>query len=78
MKNILKALKEFQRPVRTVLWTILIAFAFIACLFNHCHETLLTEMILIAMFADMGIYTVARTFEKIKGKDTETKDNSIP
>lgn len=65
----LQILKEYQRPIRTVLWTILIAFAFIACLFKQCHETLLTEMILVAMFADMGIYTVARTFEKIKSKD---------
>jgi len=67
--KLLSFLKEYQRPFRTVLWTILIAFSFIMCLFNKCHETLFTEMILVAMFADMGIYTVARTFEKIKKSD---------
>lgn len=65
-------LKKYQRPFRTVLWTILIALAFVGCLFfNTCNESRFVETILIAMFTDMGIYTVGRTIEKIKNLKDE-------
>lgn len=71
MEKILQLIKNYQRPVRTVIWTLLIIVAFIACLFTDkpCNEGFITEAILIAMFSDMGIYTVSRTIEKIKNKN---------
>ena len=65
----LEGLKEYQRPVRTCLWTLLIATAFILCLCSciPCTSNYITESILMCMFADMGIYTVSRSIEKAKG-----------
>lgn len=71
MEKTFEIIKKYQRPLRTVLWAILIAIAFIACLFskNPCNDGFITEIILIAMFTDMGIYTISRTVEKLKQKE---------
>jgi len=71
MENILELIKKYQRPVRTVLWTILISIAFVTCLYSTkpCNEGFITEAILLAMFADMGVYTISRTIEKLKSKE---------
>jgi len=37
--------------------------------FKPCNEGFITEAILLAMFADMGVYTISRTIEKLKSKD---------
>lgn len=64
----LDAIKEYQRPLRTVLWVILITFAFINCLTGSipCKENPMVQYIIMGMFADMGVYTAARSYEKIK------------
>lgn len=71
MENILELIKKYQRPVRTVLWSILIMIAFLTCLYSTkpCNEGFITEAILLAMFADMGVYTISRTIEKLKSKE---------
>lgn len=71
MEKILELIKKYQRPVRTVLWSILIIIAFITCLYSTkpCNEGFITEAILLAMFADMGVYTISRTIEKLKSKE---------
>ena len=71
MEKILELIKKYQRPVRTVLWSILIMIAFVSCLYSTkpCNEGFITEAILLAMFADMGVYTISRTIEKLKSKD---------
>lgn len=71
MEKILELIKKYQRPVRTVLWSILIMIAFVTCLYSTkpCNEGFITEAILLAMFADMGVYTISRTIEKLKSKD---------
>ena len=67
-KIILEGIKNYQRPVRTCLWAILIAVAFIMCLAGkfECNGNTMAEYILIGMFTDMGIYTAARSIEKTK------------
>lgn len=71
MEKVLELIKKYQRPVRTVLWSVLIVIAFITCLYSSkpCNEGFITEAILLAMFADMGVYTISRTIEKLKSKD---------
>jgi hypothetical protein len=71
MEKVLELIKKYQRPVRTVLWSILIVIAFVTCLYSSkpCNEGFITEAILLAMFADMGVYTISRTIEKLKSKD---------
>lgn len=71
--SFLNAIKNYQRPVRTCLWAILIAVAFIMCLTGkfNCDGNPMAEYILIGMFADMGIYTVTRSIEKAKQVDTK-------
>jgi hypothetical protein len=73
MENFLKLIKNYQRPLRTVIWTILVVIAFITCLYSSkpCNEGFITEAILLAMFADMGVYTISRTIEKLKNKNTD-------
>jgi cytochrome c biogenesis factor len=73
MEKTLELIKKYQRPTRTVIWTILIIIAFLVCLFSSkpCNEGFITEAILFAMFADMGVYTISRTIEKLKNKDTD-------
>jgi hypothetical protein len=72
MEKIFELIKKYQRPLRTVIWTILITIAFLVCLFSSkpCNDGFVVETILFAMFGDMGVYTVSRTIEKIKNKDT--------
>lgn len=71
MEQFLNSLKKYQRPIRTVLWTLLITISYLVCLFGSkpCPEGFVVETILIAMFIDMGIYTITRTFEKTKNLD---------
>lgn len=71
MEKILELIKKYQRPVRTVLWSILIMIAFVTCLYSTkpCNEGFVVEAILLAMFADMGVYTISRTIEKLKSKE---------
>jgi cytochrome c biogenesis factor len=73
MEKVLILIKNYQRPVRTILWSILITIAFLVCLFSTkpCNEGFITEAILFAMFADMGVYTISRTIEKLKNKNTD-------
>jgi hypothetical protein len=73
MEKVLILIKNYQRPVRTVLWSVLIVIAFITCLYSSkpCNEGFITEAILLAMFADMGVYTISRTIEKLKNKNTD-------
>ncbi len=73
MEKVLILIKNYQRPLRTVIWTILVVIAFITCLFSSkpCNEGFITEAILLAMFADMGVYTISRTIEKLKNKNTD-------
>ena len=73
-----EGVKNYQRPVRTVMWAILIAVAFILCLTGRvpCENNQITYTILICMFSDMGLYTAARSIEKSKSFDSK-KDNSV-
>jgi hypothetical protein len=73
MEKVLILIKNYQRPVRTVLWSVLITIAFVTCLYSSkpCNEGFITEAILLAMFADMGVYTISRTIEKLKNKNTD-------
>lgn len=73
MEKVLILIKNYQRPLRTVIWTILVVIAFITCLYSSkpCNEGFITEAILLAMFADMGVYTISRTIEKLKNKNTD-------
>lgn len=75
MEKVLELIKKYQRPVRTVLWSILIMIAFVTCLYSTkpCNEGFITEAILLAMFADMGVYTISRTIEKLKSKDNDNQ-----
>jgi hypothetical protein len=75
MEKVLELIKKYQRPVRTVLWSVLIVIAFITCLYSSkpCNEGFITEAILLAMFADMGDYTISRTIEKLKSKDNDNQ-----
>jgi hypothetical protein len=68
MEKFLELIKKYQRPVRTVFWTLLISITYLMCLFTSkpCNDGFVTESILIMMFMDMGIYTISRTFEKTK------------
>lgn len=76
MEKVLDLIKKYQRPVRTVIWTLLISIAFMFCLFTtrECNDGFVIEAILIAMFADMGIYTVSRTIEKTS-KTNKSEEN---
>jgi hypothetical protein len=69
LTNVFDLIKKYQRPLRTVLWSILISFVLILCLFKTCNESMTVETILVAMFVDMGIYGVSRTIEKSKNID---------
>jgi hypothetical protein len=73
MEKVLILIKNYQRPVRTILWSVLITIAFLVCLFSSkpCNEGFITEAILLAMFADMGVYTISRTIEKLKNKNID-------
>jgi hypothetical protein len=73
MEKVLILIKNYQRPLRTVIWTILVVISFITCLYSSkpCNEGFITEAILLAMFADMGVYTISRTIEKLKNKNTD-------
>ena len=73
MEKVLILIKNYQRPVRTILWSALITIAFVTCLYSSkpCNEGFITEAILLAMFADMGVYTISRTIEKLKNKNTD-------
>lgn len=73
--NTLEIIKKYQRPVRTLVWTLLITISYLTCLYSTkpCNEGFVIEGILIAMFVDMGIYTISRTFEKTK--NIENNDN---
>ena len=73
MEKVLILIKNYQRPVRTILWSVLITIAFLVCLFSTkpCNEGFITEAILLAMFTDMGVYTISRTIEKLKNKNTD-------
>jgi hypothetical protein len=75
MEKVLELIKKYQRPVRTVLWSILIVIAFVTCLYSTkpCNEGFITEAILLAMFADMGVYTISRTIEKLKSKENDNQ-----
>ncbi len=75
MEKVLELIKKYQRPVRTVLWSILIVIAFVTCLYSTkpCNEGFVTEAILLAMFADMGVYTISRTIEKLKSKENDNQ-----
>lgn len=59
--------KKYQRPARSVVWVVCIVFAFVGCLTGcfGCEENKMVTGILTAMFFDLGIYTMARTKEKI-------------
>lgn len=69
--TLLKIIKQYQRPLRTVLWAVLLAIRYIGCSFFEapCNDDLITQIITVGFFADMGIYTVSRTLEKIKSKN---------
>ena len=71
MEQFLNSLKKYQRPIRTVLWTLLITMSYLTCLYSSkpCPDGFVIETILIAMFIDMGIYTITRSFEKTKNLD---------
>lgn len=73
--NTLEIIKKYQRPIRTLIWTLLITISYLTCLYSTkpCNEGFVIEGILIAMFVDMGIYTISRTFEKTK--NIENNDN---
>lgn len=69
----LNIIKEYQRPLRTVLWVFLLSFGYIGCLTGliPCSENPMTQYIVVGMFGDMGVYAAARSYEKVKqyGKD---------
>lgn len=69
--NTLELIKKYQRPIRTLIWTLLIILSYLNCLYSSkpCPEGFIIQTILIAMFVDMGIYTISRTFEKNKNID---------
>jgi len=73
--NTFELIKKYQRPLRTLIWTLLITLSYLTCLYSTkpCNEGFVIEGILIAMFVDMGIYTISRTFEKTK--NIENNDN---
>lgn len=75
LTNALELIKKYQRPIRTLIWTLLITISYLTCLYSTkpCNEGFVIEGILIAMFVDMGIYTISRTFEKTK--NIENNDN---
>jgi len=47
MEKVLELIKKYQRPVRTVLWSVLIVIAFVTCLYSSkpCNEGFITEAI---------------------------------
>lgn len=72
----LEFIKQYQRPLRTVLWTVLIAASFIACMTGiiPCDSNAIASYILMGMFADMGVYAAARSYEKAKGVANDVTD----
>lgn len=69
MKNqCLQLISDYQRPIRTVIWVILIVAAFIYIIFTGGKEDMskLGELLVIGMFADMGIYAGLKTYEKVQ------------
>lgn len=70
MKNILSkltpdVLSAYNRPVRSVIWVLIILIHFLSC-----GKMQIQEDLLFLMFADLGVNSVARTIEKIKTKNT--------
>jgi hypothetical protein len=49
----------WNRPLRSYLWAILIAHAVI-------QGTEISEWLIVAMYTDLGVYSVLRTYEKTK------------
>lgn len=63
----LQLISDYQRPIRTVVWVFLIVGAFIYIIFTGGKEDMskLGELLVIGMFADMGIYAGLKTYEKV-------------
>lgn len=67
-QKILDAIKNYQRPIRMCIWVICIAVSYMYSAMGWNKgtiDTTLTQTILYGMFIDLGIYTGARTYEKI-------------
>lgn len=64
--TVLDRVKNYNRPVRMVVWVLVISGSFIYLILakNKAPVDPLAEIMLIGMFADLGIYGVARTVEK--------------
>lgn len=64
--DILDKIKNYNRPIRMVIWVIIISFSYIFLILGNNKNNIdpLTEVMLLGMFTDLGIYTVARTTEK--------------
>lgn len=61
-----------EKSSRTDIWVILITLTYLGCIFNFisCEETPITSTILIAMFADLGISTITKTYKNLKQDDS--------
>lgn len=63
--ELLDKIKNYQRPVRMILWVFTIIFVLVYIVVKQIKEVSpLTEVIILGMFADLGIYGVSRTVEK--------------
>lgn len=65
---ILDKIRDFQRPVRMCVWVLCIAISYMLAVISKSTviaNEALTQTILYGMFADLGIYGIARTYEKV-------------
>lgn len=67
-QSILNKIRDFQRPVRMCVWVLCIATSYMIAVISKTTiiaNEALTQTILYGMFADLGIYGIARTYEKV-------------
>lgn len=74
LEQFLDHVKNYQRPVRMVIWCLCISFAFIYCIVIQSAKPIdaIATNILWGMFADLGVYSALRTVEKNKSVGANT------
>ena len=78
----MKFIREYLRPIRTIIWVIIITILFIKLITGfepRVGQVDLLSLLILAMFTDMGVYGLSRTYEKINTKNiiTDNKEESI-
>lgn len=83
LQRVLDAIKDYNRPVRCLVWVVCIVFAFIGYVTGLCKEQINnseTMAIILGMFTDMGVYGISKSFEamaNIKANANATTNTNL-